>query len=126
MPGNEIEVCRFLLTNRGQIDLDHIGQVESIAAPMLESDAPEERLRQRYRVLDFLEELTLISTSHAGKKADVYLNGKGVSIKQTGGSFAFNRLQRANLLEVYTSLRLTNPETLIAQIDQKVCQFHQG
>jgi hypothetical protein len=118
MPGNELEVCRFLLMNRGQIELNHIGLVESVAAPMVESD--------RYLVLDFLEDLSLISTSHAGKKADVYLNGRGVSIKQSGGSFAFNRLQRANLLEVYTSLGLGNPEMIIAQIDQKVNQFHQG
>jgi hypothetical protein len=126
MPGNELEVCRFLLANRGHIELNHIGRVESIAAPMVESDSIEERLRQRYLVLGFLEELSLISTSHAGKKADVYLNGRGVSIKQSGGSFAFNRLQRANLLEVYTSLGLGNPERIIDQIDQKVVQFHQG
>lgn len=49
-----------------------------------------------------LDELIKISTTDSRKKADVYLNGIGVSIKQAGGSFAYNRLQRANIIAVYS------------------------
>ncbi len=118
MPGNELEVCRFLFVNRKQIHLNHIGRVEDVVAPIVGSD--------RYRSLQSLDDLSKISTTHSGKKADVYLNDRGVSIKQSGGSFAFNRLQRANLFEVYTDLGLTHPETIIAKIDREVHKFHQG
>ncbi len=98
--------------------LNHIGRVDEVAAPVRESDL--------YIPLQFLNNLSQISTSHSGKKADVYLNGRGISIKQSGGSFAFNRLQRANLFEVYTSLGLTHPEAIIVNIDREVQKFHQG
>jgi hypothetical protein len=118
MPGNEIEVCRFLFLNRGRIQLNHIGWVQDLATPVVGND--------RYLLLQSLDDLSQISTSHAGKKADVYINGRGISIKQSGGSFAFNRLQRANLFEMHTSLGLVEPRTIIANIDQAVQRFHQG
>ena len=118
MAGNEIEVCRFLFLNLGKIYLRHIGRVEQIAAPILGGD--------RYTPLQSIADLAQISTSHAEKKADIYLNGRGVSIKQSGGSFAFNRLQRANLLNVCTGLGLIQPEIIVAKIDEEVHRFHQG
>jgi hypothetical protein len=118
MAGNEIEVCRFLFLNRKQIHLNHIGLVEEVAAPIKGSD--------RYLPIQSLDDLASLSTSHAGKKADIYINGQGVSIKQLGGSFSFNRLQRANLLDMYTMLGLMEPETLVANLDQAVHSFHQG
>ncbi len=118
MAGNEIEVCRFLLQNLGKIYLRHIGRVEQIAAPILGGD--------RYTPLQSIADIYQISTSHSEKKADIYLNGRGISIKQSGGSFAFNRLQRANLLDVFTSLELSQPEAIITKIDEAVHRFHQG
>ncbi len=118
MAGNELEVCKFLILNLGKVRLNHIGLVEEISAPILGCD--------RYTSLHSVEDLSQISTSHASKKADIYLNGRGLSIKQSGGSFAFNRLQRANLLEVYTDLGLTHPELIISNIDREVNKFHQG
>jgi hypothetical protein len=116
MAGNEIAVCQFLILNR--VHLSHIGRVEEIAAPVWGDD--------RYTVLQSVENLDQVSTSHSSKKADIYLNGRGVSIKQSGGSFAFNRLQRANLLNVYTELGLTHPERIITNLDQEVNKFHRG
>jgi hypothetical protein len=118
MAGNEIAVCRFLILNLNKVQFAHIGRVVEIAAPVWGSD--------RYTVLEFVEDLDQVSTSHSAKKADIYLNRRGISIKQSGGSFAFNRLQRANLLEVYTTLGLTNPEAIVANLDQEVNKFHQG
>ncbi len=118
MAGNELEISRYLLVNKGQIHLNHIGRVEDVAAPIIGSD--------RYISLQTLDDLSRISTAHSGKKADVYLNGQGISLKQSGGSFAFNRLQRANLSEVHTSLGLTHPEVIIANLDREVQRFHRG
>lgn len=73
-----------------------------------------------------LDELIKISTTDSRKKADVYLNGIGVSIKQAGGSFAYNRLQRANIIDVYSMLGFSNPDLKLTQIDEEVYKFHQG
>jgi hypothetical protein len=118
MAGNEIEVCRFLFSNINQIHLNHIGRVTEVAAPISGSD--------RYIAIQCLEDFSQISTSHSDKKADIYLNGRGVSIKQMGGSFPFNRLQRKNLFALYTTLSFAHPETIIAKIDEEVHKFHQG
>lgn len=119
MAGNELEVCRFLVLNLGKVQLNHIGLVEEIAAPISALD--------RYELLHSVEDLpTKIDTNHSGKKADVYLNKRGVSIKQAGGSFPFNRLQRKNLFILYTELNLANPRTIISIMDEEVKKFHQG
>jgi hypothetical protein len=118
MAGNEIEVCRFLFSNIGSIQLSHIGQVVQIAAPVVSSDS--------YVLIQCLEDFAQISTSHSAKKADIYLNGRGVSIKQAGGSFPFNRLQRKNLFALYTNLRFAYPENIITAMDHEVHKFHKG
>ncbi|WP_017316294.1 hypothetical protein [Mastigocladopsis repens] len=118
MAGNEIEVCRFLFSNIENIDLKHIGQVREIGAPLLNEHG--------YLPVQTLDDLLKISTEDARKKADVYLNGVGVSIKQLGGSFAYNRLQRANIIEVYSILGFSSPESKLNQIDEEVYKFHQG
>ncbi|MBW4516766.1 MAG: hypothetical protein KME11_16270 [Timaviella obliquedivisa GSE-PSE-MK23-08B] len=118
MAGNEIEVCKFLFSNIGKIYLSHIGHVVEVAAPISSSD--------RYVPIQCLEDFSQISTSHSDKKADIYLNGQGVSIKQMGGSFSFNRLQRKNLFTLYTNLSLSYPETIITTMDEEVHKFHQG
>lgn len=118
MAGNEIEVCKFLFSNIGKISLSHIGLVREVAAPISGSD--------RYVPIQCLEDFSQISTSHSNKKADIYLNGRGISIKQTGGSFPFNRLQRKNLFTLYTALGLAHPETIVTVIDEEVHKFHQG
>jgi hypothetical protein len=118
MPGNEIEVCKFLFSNIGNLNLEHIGQLREIGAPLPNNQA--------YLPVQTLDELLRISTEDARKKADVYLNGMGVSIKQLGGSFAYNRLQRANIIEVYSLLGFSNPESKLNQIDEEVSNFHKG
>jgi hypothetical protein len=117
MAGNEIEVCRFLLSNLGKVSLNHIGQIVEMAAPIAGSD--------RCLVLHSEANLDQISTSDAKKKADIYLNAQGVSVKQKGGSFSFNRLQRKNLLALYKALKFSDPEAIIRKMDQEVDRFHQ-
>jgi hypothetical protein len=118
MAGNEIAVCKFLILNLNQVQLAHLGWVVEIAAPVWGSE--------RYLVLHSVADLDQVSTSHSGKKADIYLNRRGISIKQSGGSFAFNRLQRANLLEVYTTLSLTTLERSSRTSTKKLINFTRG
>lgn len=80
MAGNEIEVCKFLPSNLRNIELRYIGLLEEIAVPSGEGSS----------LIESFNDLLKISTSDARKKADIYLNGKGVSIKQEGSSVLYN------------------------------------
>jgi hypothetical protein len=117
MAGNEIDIARFLIENVGSITLDHIGLVNEIGAP---------NSKGGHTNVASIEELSLISTEGASKKADIYINGRGVSLKQSGGSFSFNRLQRAELIAVFSSLGFAHPETKVAKIDKEIDDFHKG
>jgi hypothetical protein len=116
--GNEKAICEFLFLNMRSINLKYLGQLVEIGIPL--NNLPG------FRSAQSLDDISQILTTDSRKKADVYLNSKGVSIKQTGGSFAFNRLQRANIIEVYSNLGLTNPQSKITQMDREIIKFHQG
>ncbi|MDP8934667.1 MAG: hypothetical protein M3N42_11125 [Cyanobacteriota bacterium] len=118
MAGNENAICEFLFSNLKCINVRHIGQLMEIGIPLSN--------RSGYYLAQSLDDILKIATMDSRKKADVYLNGKGVSIKQAGGSFAFNRLQRTNILEVYSNLELTNPQFTLAQLDKEIKKFHEG
>lgn len=117
MAGNEIEIARFLLNNIGTVVLNHFGLVTQIGAPNSNGG---------FTNVTSMAELDLISTEDASKKADIYLNGQGVSLKQSGASFPFNRLQRAELLDVFRTVGFENPENKLARIDKEVDDFHNG
>ena len=65
-------------------------------------------------------------TEDPSKKADIYINNHGVSLKQTGASFPYNRLQRSELLATFQYLDLSNPELTLDKIDSEVRDFHDG
>ena len=118
MAGNELAVCKFLLANKSHLTLNHLGAIATISTPVKGSNSLVNINSQK--------DLALISTQDSRKKADIYLNGSGVSIKQTGGSFAFNRIQRANIKALYQQLGFTNISSKLALIDLDVNRFHQG
>jgi len=118
MPGNEYDVARFLWRNIGILELPHLGIIRSVGIPSPGADG--------YREVRVETDLGVISTQDAEKKADISINGKGVSIKQMGGSFAFNRLQRANILELFELLRIDDPAAKLAHIDTEINMFHRG
>ncbi|MEK7075607.1 MAG: hypothetical protein AAB948_02340, partial [Patescibacteria group bacterium] len=72
------------------------------------------------------KDLEFLSEEDSRKKADIYLNDKGVSIKQTGSSFSYNRLQRANLIELFSELDLDNPVERLVKLDEQIQFFHDG
>ncbi len=117
MPGNEIEIARFLLGNLGVVRLNHLGLVKDVGAP--NSDGS-------FTNLTSLKDLDGISTQDSGKKADIYVNGHGVSLKQAGANFPFNRLQRAEILKVFEEIGFDDPEAKLQRIDKEVDDFHNG
>lgn len=117
MAGNEIYIVKFLINNIGTIALNHLGLISTVGAPTSKGG---------YTNVTSLLELGLISTEDAAKKADIYLNGHGVSLKQTGASFPFNRLQRAEIYNVFKTLGFKNVDEKLARIDQEIDHFHKG
>jgi hypothetical protein len=118
MPGNEVEVAKFIFKNLGRVELPHLGVIRNIGGPRSGSNG--------YYVINSDRDLVSISTPDASKKADIYLNGVGVSVKQIGGSFAFNRLQRANIEDLFTLLRFSDIPRRLARLDTEVKRFHEG
>lgn len=118
MAGNELKLCQFLLANIGHLDLPHLGVINEIATPIKQTSD--------LKIIDSEEDLSLVSTQDSRKKADIYLNRQGISIKQIGGSFAFNRIQRANITALYQQLGFTNIKNKLNLLDRDVNKFHQG
>lgn len=112
MAGNEHLVVNYLIDHKNSLILNHLGLIRRIQNP-----GPNGRL------LD-ITTTDLLRTEDSGKKADIFLNGKGVSIKQTGSTFLYNRLQRADMLRVFTGLGFSNPGSCLSRIDGLIQKFH--
>jgi len=116
MAGNEATVINYLFSRLNVINLQYIGLLAKIEIPYgnLKKNITDE------------SEIGSYFPDDCHKKADVYLNSKGVSIKQIGSSFAYNRLQRQGLLNVIASLDIENSTDLINSFDNEVLKFHRG
>lgn len=117
MAGNEKKIAEFLIANKNVLTLMHLGIVTSIGAPGSMSGEIAEMSSNG-------DVDRLLSTQDSRKKADIYVNGYGISLKQKGSTFSYNRLQRANLVEVFKLLNFTNPAATLERIDHEVTQFH--
>lgn len=115
MPGNEIAVAEFIVDRLGNLTLPHLGVIKQLGLPIRDGG---------YRSVHSVPELHSFSSNNAVKKADFYLNGKGVSAKQTGGSFAFNRIQRVFLPSLLQDLEIERTCDVISHMDQKIEEYH--
>jgi hypothetical protein len=114
MPGNEKETIKFILENKKNINLKYIGKIKSIQVPYKDKkiEVTSENLENFY-------------SDDSSKKADIYLNDKGISLKQEGGNFAFNRLQRKYLPDLLENiLKIKDSAKIINKIDNKIENFH--
>jgi len=118
MSGNELELTRFLIKHRGEIEFPHIGVVREIGAPTRSEGA--------WVVIESEDDIWKVQDNDASKKADIYINGFGVSVKQSGGSFSFNRLQRANIPDVFRDIGFSDIEGKLENLDNVVDSFHNG
>jgi hypothetical protein len=114
MPGNEISVIEYVLSRKMHLHLDHIGLVKNLYNP-----GPD---GQRLEILDSID----VIADSSQKKADIYINQHGVSIKQIGGSFAFNRILRSNFDQLLSQLKIQGRLKVIARSDELIRQMHEG
>jgi hypothetical protein len=114
MPGNEKQVVEFLITNKNSIELPHLGVLTSVKNPSANGSLVE---------LDSAED---VREDNSSKKADIFLNEIGVSIKQAGSSFLYNRLQRDNLATLFRSMGFSDEEGALVRMDQLVSNYHAG
>ncbi len=114
MPGNEHLVVQYLINHKNSLTLNHLGLIKRIQNPGANGQ------------LSDITATHLLRPEDAGKKADIFLNGKGVSIKQAGSSNLYNRLQRADMLRVFTSLGFSNPSNTLSKMDGLIWKFHNG
>lgn len=114
MAGNERLTTEYLFENIGFIELAHVGVVREISIPTKNGIL---RLQTKNDILQ-------LSTQDASKKADIYINGMGVSIKQSGATFSFNRLQRADMLNFLDMLEFTHASNVLFALDDAIDNFH--
>lgn len=112
--GNECKVIEFIIKNKGSLLLDHVGLVNEIENPTSDGE---------FLLIDSVED---VEPENAIKKADIFINKKGVSIKQHGSSFSYNRIQRDNLEEIFKKLNFYNPTQNIKKLDELIIKFHNG
>jgi hypothetical protein len=114
MAGNEAMVVDYLIRLKNTISINHLGVINRIQNPGING-----------QLID-ITSTNLLRTENSGKKADIFLNGKGVSIKQNGSTFLYNRLQRADMLDIFTSLGFANPSRTLFKMDDLIQNFHNG
>jgi hypothetical protein len=114
MAGNESTVVDYLIQLKNSISINHLGVINRIQNPSSNG-----------QLID-ITSTNLLRTESSDKKADIFLNGKGVSIKQSGSTFLYNRLQRADMFDIFTSLGLSNPSHALLKMDNLIQNFHNG
>lgn len=114
-PGNEKLVCEYIMNNIGKISLNHLGTVNSIENPSSVSG--------KLSPITNIDELV---TENSSKKADIFINGEGVSIKQSGSCVLYNRLQRSDLINLFKILGVKDYTNILTKLDDLVNNFHVG
>jgi hypothetical protein len=118
MPGNELLVAETIFTLRDQLVLPHFGVVREMGYPLDE--------KGKYALFQTKEDIPELNPHGSAKKADFYINGVGTSVKQSGSANLFNRLQRANLIKLFSDLGFGDPSQIVSKLDEDVDKFHKG
>jgi hypothetical protein len=116
MPGNEQQILNFFFKIKNtDIKFKHLGKIISVKIPF------KNQLIELNR-----DNLDKFFSDDSSKKADLYINNIGCSLKQKGGNFPFNRMQRKNmnnfLSKFFNDQKIVN--TIIFKIDKKIKLFH--
>ena len=86
MPGNEKQILSYLLSKKNiNLKLKHLGKIDTIKVP-----------HKNKLVAISLENIDEFFPDDSSKKADVFSNDIGCSLKQKEGNCSYNRLQRKN------------------------------
>lgn len=117
MPGNEISIVKFLIEYKNHIFLKYLGKISKIHTPT------KDGLIELQTVND-VDNYQKADSSQ--KKADIYINNIGISLKQRGGSKAFNKFQRKWAFNFFNYLDFDDIEIKISNLDKAVNDFHNG
>ena len=116
MPGNETQTAEYLIRNlNNNIILGNLGEVVNIGFPKNDGTIQN---------VESLNQLNQLDSNDSDKKADFYINDFGISAKQEGSHFDFNRLRRTDLPRFFNALEIG--EDYIVILDQLIADFHNG
>lgn len=121
MPGNEETVISFLvqsLHNEEQIKLPILGDLNEVSIPTKEGK----------KTIRYLSDLEKFSSNDRHKKADVYLNGYGISLKEESAPL-YNKIQRKHLSGLIEHLfpnKLYFAENIISLLDLEIDKVNKG
>ena len=116
MPGNENHVIKFLFDNKNYLKINHINKVKSIKIPK----------KGKLIEIKNLKDIEKNSSSDSSKKADIYLNDIGISIKEVNGN-PYNKLYRKDLNFINTFVKddkITND--IIDKIENRLKLIHRN
>lgn len=111
MPGNEETVIKFFvesLQNNKKINLPVLGNLNEVFMPVKDGK----------KIINQTSELINFSSNDRYKKADVYLNNYGVSLKEESAPL-YNKIQRKHLPDLINYL-FPNKSNLISDIFSKL------
>ena len=121
MPGNEETVIKFLvksLHNDKKINLPVIGNLNEVSMPIKDG---KKIIRQTSELINF-------SSNDRYKKADVYLNNFGVSLKEESAPL-YNKIQRKHLTDLINYLFPSKSNfisDLFAKLDNEIEKVNKG
>lgn len=120
MPGNEDHVISYLVessVNDSTYELPYLGILNSVSMPF-----KNEQLQIRTQ-----EALLNYSSNDSNKKADVYINNVGISIKESVSPL-YNKMQRKHVPALLNSLLkdAERSEEILNKLDLEICKVNQG
>ena len=113
MSRNRRNVVKYLVRN--QPKLNHLGTVTKLSVPnkddiiVINSEADVDKF---------------VRTKSPIKNADIYINNVGVVVKQIGHSLPYNKLERANIVDIFGLDEFKKPEEILIRLDELVDKFH--
>lgn len=114
MPGQENEVIKYVFNNRKKIKLNHLSKISSIKIPK----------KKELIKINKLKDLKNNSSSDSSKKADVFFNDIGISIKEKGGN-PYNKLYRKDLSFMKDFIKNdVKYEQVIKNLEKKLNEIH--
>lgn len=121
MPGNEETVIKCLvnsLQNDKKIKLPVIGNLNEVSMP----------IKDGKKIISQTSELINFSSNDRHKKADVYLNNFGISLKEESAPL-YNKIQRKHLMDLVNYLFPSKSNfisDLLAKLDYEIEKVNKG
>jgi len=114
VPGKENEVIKYVFNNKKKIKLNHLNNISSIKIPK----------KKELIKINSLKDLKRNSSSDSSKKADVFFNNIGISIKEKGGN-PYNKLYRKDLSFMKSFIKNdVKYKQVVKNLEEKLNKIH--